>query len=169
MKKNIFKYTPRYIPRYNYNDYYFNKKFKKKYNFLENQYDKEIDFQKELLKTKFYKDYSLKPEPFNYRDIEKKVEEFYYTTYENELMNAKEKQIIFDKSELMKKTKMQRRLFNADHHKLYSPIIKKEKDYLNTNQIRETNDECINDITNKILKISSQEKNILRKKRKIFK
>lgn len=90
-KKNVFKYSHRYIPRYNYNDYYFNKKFKKKYNFLENQFDKEIEFQKQLLKTKFYKDYSLKPEPFNYRDLEKKVEEFYYTTYEKELMNVKEK------------------------------------------------------------------------------
>ena len=169
MKKNIFKYTPRYIPKYNYNDYYFNKKFKKKYNFLEYQYDKEIEFQKQLLKTKFYKDYSLKPEPFNLRDIEKKVEEFYYTTYENELMNAKEKQIIFDKSELINKSKVPRRLFSADCHKLYSPNIKKEKDYLNMNQIREMNDECINDITNKILKITSQEKNTLRKKRKILK
>ena len=169
IKKNVFKYTPRYIPRYNYNDYYFNKKFKKKYNFLENQYDKEIEFQKQLLKTKFYKDYSLKPEPFNYRDLEKKVEEFYHTTYENELMNAKEKQIIFDKSELLNKARMPRRLFSADYHKLYSPNLKKEKDYLNMHQIKEMNDECINDITNKISKISSQEKKILRKKRKLLK
>ena len=84
-------------------------------------------------------------------------------------MNAKEKQIIFDKSELINKSKVPRRLFSADCHKLYSPNIKKEKDYLNMNQIREMNDECINDITNKILKITSQEKNTLRKKRKILK
>ena len=36
-------------------------------------------------------------------------------------------------------------------------------------QIKEMNDECINDITNKISKISSQEKKILRKKRKLLK
>ena len=170
-QKNVFKYTPKYIPRYIYNNYYFNKKFKKKYNFLENQYDKEIEFQKQLLKTKFIKEESFRPEAFNIRDIHKKVEEFYYTTYENELMNAKEKQIIFDKNELMNanKQKAARRLFSADYKLFSSPNLQKEKDYLNTNQIEEINNDCINDITNKILKISSQEKAITIKKRKIKK
>ena len=84
-------------------------------------------------------------------------------------MNAKEKQIIFDKNELINKIKMPRRLFSSDFHKFYIPNVRKEKDYLNVNQIRDMNDECINDITNKILKITSQEKKTLRKKRKILK
>lgn len=170
-QKNIFKYTPKYIHKYNYNNYYFNKKFKKKYNFLENQYDKEIEFQKQLLKTKFIKDESLKPESFNIRDIHKKVEDFYYTTYENELMNAKEKQIIFDKTELMNTNRLKttRRLFSAETKIFSLSNLHKEKEFLNNNQIQENNNDCINDITNKILKISSQEKEITIKKRKIKK
>ena len=168
-KKNVFKYTPKYIPRYNYNNYYFNKKFKNKYNFLENLYDKEIQFQKQLLRTKFIKEESLRPEPFDIRDIHKKVDEYYYTTYENELMNAKEKQIIFDKTELnnVNKVKLIKRKFSADM-KLSSSNLQKEKDYLNSNQIKDMNNDCINDITNKISKISSQEKAIVKKKRKIL-
>ena len=171
LRKNVFN-TPKYIPKYQYDNYFFNKKFKTKYNFLENQYDKEINFQKELLKTKYIKEHSIKPETVDIRDIYKKVDEFYYTTFENELMNAKEKQIIFDKTELMNanKSKLPRRLFSAEK-KLFSSNIKKEKEkeYLNGNQISEMNDDCINDITNKILKISSQEKSTLRKKRNILK
>jgi len=169
-KKNVFKYTPKYIPKYDYNNYFFNKKYKIKYNYLEKQYDREIDFQKQLLKTKFIKEYSIKPESVDVRDIYKKVDELYYTTFENELMNAKEKQIIFDKTELMNtnKSKFPRRMFSADQ-KVFSSNTQKEKEYLNINQITETNNDCINDITNKILKISSQEKAILRKKRKILK
>ena len=168
--KNKFKYSPKYIPRYNYNNYYFNKKFKKKYDFLENQYDKEIAFQKQLLKTKFIKDESSsKPESLNIRDIHKKVEEFYYTTFENELMNAKEKQIIFDKTELMNTNKSKpKRIFSIDTKMLSSLNLQKEKEYVNSNQITEMNEDCINEITNKILKISSQEKKVIKRRRKLI-
>ena len=168
--KNVFKYTQRYIPKYDYNNYFFNKNFKKKYNFLENQYDKEINFQKQLLKTKFIKEHSIKPESVDIRDIHKKVDEYYYTTFENELMNAKEKQIIFDKIELVNsnKSKFPKRIFSAEQ-KSYSANIQKEKEYLNENQINEMNNDCINDITNRILKLTSQEKAILRKKSSLLK
>ena len=171
--KNIFKYKPNYIPQYNYNHFYFNKKYIKRYNFLESQFDREIDFQKELLKTKFIKEETF-PEPFDIRDIHKKVDEIYYTTFENELMNAKEKQIIFDKNELLNSTKgrVKRRNYSSAQ-KIFNYVNYKkekiEKNYLNKNQIREMNEDYINDITNKISKIASQEKNILRKKRKILK
>ena len=169
VKKNVYKYSPKYIPKYNYNNYYFNKKYKKKYNFLENQYDKELDFQKELLKTKFIKDESYKPESFNIRDIHEKVEEYYYTTFENELMNAKEKQIFFDKTELMNSNKSKPKRIHSIDNKLYTSLhLHNKNDYLNPNQIIEINGNCINEITNKILKISSQEKNIAKKKRKIL-
>ena len=87
-------------------------------------------------------------------------------------MNAKEKQIIFDKAELMNINKSKgirgtRRIFNPEH-KILSYSNKGNNNY-DSNQIQEMNEDCINDITNKILKISSQEKDILRKKRKIFK
>ena len=167
--KNVYKFSQKYIPRYNYNNYYFNKKFKKKYNFLETQYDKELAFQKQLLKTKCIKDETNKPESFNIRDIHEKVEEYYYTTFENELMNAKEKQIIFDKTEQANVNKSKpKKIFSIDN-KLHTPIhLRNEKDYLNSYQITEVNGNCINEITNKILKISSQEKNIAKKKRKIL-
>ena len=135
--------------------------------------DREIDFQKELLKTKFIKEETF-PEPFDIRDIHKKVDEMYYTTFENELMNAKEKQIIFDKNELLNSTKgrVKRRNYSSAQ-KIFNYVNYKkekiEKNYLNKKQIREMNEDYINDITNKISKIASQEKNILRKKRKILK
>ena len=171
--KNMLKYIPNYIPQYNYNQYYFNKKYTKRFNFLESQFDREIEFQKELLKTKYIKDETL-PETVDIRDIYKKVDDMYYTTYENELMNAKEKQIIFDKNELLNSTKgrAQRRNFSAAQ-KIFNYLNNKkekiDKEYPNKNQISEINEDCINDITNMISKLTSTEKAILRKKRKIFK
>ena len=169
--KNVFGYNPKFIPKYNYNKYYFNKRFRNKYKYLETQYDKEITFQKQLLSTKFNKEVeSIKLKPVNIRDIYKKVDEYYYTTFENELMNAKEKQIIFDKNELMNlnKSKSPRRVL-SNEQKIFSYKNKGNKNYYSSNQINEINEDCINDITNKILKISSKEKEILNKKRKIFK
>ena len=167
--KNVYKYNPKYIPRYNYNYYYFNKKFKKKFNFLEAQYDKEIDFQKQLLKTKSNKDELFNPESFNSRDVHAKAKEFYYITFENELMNAKEKQIIFDKTEQLKTSKLKPRKIYSNDNKLYSSLnLHNKKDYLNSNQITEINGNCINEITNKIVKINYLEKFITKKKRKIL-
>ena len=159
------------IPKYNYNYYYFNKKFKQKYNFLESQFDREINFQRQLLKTKFIKEEFEKPESVDIKDIHKKVDEFYYTTFQNELMNAKEKQIIFDKIETTsaKKPKIQKKIFITEPKLFYSANLKKQKEYLNPNQITEINDDCINEITNKISKIISQEKLIIQKKRKLLK
>ena len=159
------------VPKYDYNNYYFNKKFKNKYNFLRSQFDREIDFQKKLLKSKFLKEEFENPVSVDIKDIHKKVDEFYYTTLENELMNAKEKQIIFDKTEIMNsnKAKTQRKAFVGNKNLFRFSILRKETDYLNPHQITERNDDCINEITNKISKIISQEKLILRKKRKLLK
>ena len=86
-------------------------------------------------------------------------------------MNAKEKQIIFDKTEIMNsnKAKTQRKAFVGNKNLFRFSILRKETDYLNPHQITERNDDCINEITNKISKIISQEKLILRKKRKLLK
>ena len=97
--RNIFKSKAeniKMIPRYKYNNYYFNKRFRKKYNFLENQYDRELAFQKQLLKLKYIKEETGKPESISIKDIHKSVDRFYFSTFQNELMNAKEKQIIFN-------------------------------------------------------------------------
>ena len=157
------------IPRYRYNNFFFNKKFKKKYEFLETQYDKELEFQKKLLKSKFIKEQSGKPESINIKDIQKSVDRFYFSTYENELMNAKEKQIIFNvtqKANPIRKT--QKRAVSSDPRRYSSLNTKKEVKYLNAKQINDQINDCINDITNKISKISSKEKEILMKKRKLL-
>ena len=104
------------------------------------------------MKTKFIKEEFEKPESVDIKDIHKKVDEFYYTTFQNELMNAKEKQIIFDKIETTsaKKPKIQKKIFITEPKLFYSANLKKQKEYLNPNQITEINDDCINEITNKI-------------------
>ena len=157
------------IPRYNYNNYYFNKRFKKKYEYLESQYDKELIFQKQLLKSKFIKEQSGKPETINIKDIQKSVDKFYFSTYENELMNAKEKQIIFNiapTSNSIKKT--QKRAISSEPKKYSSLNTKKEVKYLSGKQINDNINDYINNITNKISKITSKEKEILIKKRKLL-
>ena len=158
------------IPRYKYNNYYFNKRFRKKYNFLESQYDRELAFQKQLLKSKYIKEETGKPESISIKDIHKSVDRFYFSTFENELMNAKEKQIIFNKTQTINHMKkLQKKAFSIEPRH-YSPIsLNKEIEYLSPNQIYERNDDCINEITNKISKINTKEKEIEKKKRKILK
>jgi hypothetical protein len=157
------------IPRYKYNNFYFNKRFKKKYEFLESQYDKELAFQKQLLKSKYIKEQSGKPESINIKDIQKSVDRFYFSTYENELMNAREKQIIFNvaqKANQIRKT--QKRALSSEPRQYSTINTKKEVKYLNGKQINDQINDCINNITNKISKISSKEKEILIKKRKLL-
>ena len=171
--RNIFKSKAeemKIIPRYKYNNYYFNKRFRKKYNFLESQYDRELAFQKQLLKSKYIKEETGKPESISIKDIHKSVDRFYFSTFENELMNAKEKQIIFNKTQTINHMKkLQKKAFSIEPRH-YSPIsLNKEIEYLSPNQIYERNDDCINEITNKISKINTKEKEIEKKKRKILK
>lgn len=170
---NIFKSKAenmKIIPRYKYNNYYFNKRFRKKYNFLENQYDRELAFQKQLLKSKYIKEETGKPESISIKDIHKSVDRFYFSTFHNELMNAKEKQIIFNKTQTINHTKkLQKKVFSTEPRQ-HTPIsLNKEIEYLSPNQICEKNDDCINEITNKISKINNMEKEIEKKKRKILK
>ena len=158
------------IPRYKYNNFYFNKRFKKKYEFLESQYDKELAFQKQLLKSKFIKEHSGKPESINIKDIQKSVDRFYFSTYENELMNAKEKQNIFNVTPTVNPIRKTQKRALSTEPKQYSILnTKKEVKYLSGKQINDQINDCINDITNKISKISSKEKEILIKKRKLLK
>ena len=137
---------------------------------MENQYDRELAFQKQLLKSKYIKEETGKPESINIKDIHKSVDRFYFSTFQNELMNAKEKQIIFNKTQTINHMKkFQRKVFHTESRQ-YSPIsLNKEIEYLSPNQICEKNDDCINEITNKISKIYTKEKEIEKKKRNILK
>ena len=84
-------------PRYNPDKLVLSKGFKKKFSFLENQFNKEINFHKNLLRTKSIQEELEKPKAPNLNEINEKVKKFFYVNYYNELMNAREKQIVFDK------------------------------------------------------------------------
>ena len=82
------------VPKYSYDKYVFHKSFLKKKNILENQYTSELLFQKQLLKTKHTILYS--PEKFNLKDVQENCEKFYFSTFDQELMNARERSIFFN-------------------------------------------------------------------------
>jgi hypothetical protein len=82
------------VPKYSYDKYVFHKSFLKKKNILENQYTNELLFQKQLLKTK--RTTLNTPEKFNLKDVQENCEKFYYSTFDQELMNAKERSIFFN-------------------------------------------------------------------------
>mgnify|MGYP002624488837 CR=1 FL=1 len=156
------------IPRYKYNNFYFNKRFKIKYEFLESQYDKELAFQKQLLKSKFVKEQSGKLESINIKDIHKSVDRFYYSTFQNELMNAKEKQITFNITTTANSSRKNQKRTLSTEVRQYSSLNEKEVKYLCGKQINDKINDCINDITNKISKITSKEKELLIKKKKLL-
>ena len=93
------------VPKYNYDKYVFHKSFLKKKNILENQYNNELLFQKQLLKTKHA--IINTPEKFSLKDVQENCEKFYYSTFDQELMNARERSIFFNnnKKENSAKTK----------------------------------------------------------------
>ena len=85
------------IPKYSYDKYIYNKSFIKKKKILENQYTKELLFQKQLLKLKHCE--NMKTEFQNIKDVKKNCEKFYYTTFTRELMNARDGNIILNKND----------------------------------------------------------------------
>ena len=91
------------VPKYSYDKYVFHKSFLKKKNFLENQYTSELLFQKQLLKTK-HAILNI-PEKFNLKDVQENCEKFYYLTFDQELMNARERHIFFNNNKKENSTK----------------------------------------------------------------
>ena len=83
-----------FVPKYSYDKYVFNKSFLKKKNILENQYTNELLFQKQLLKTK--RTILISPEKFNLKEVQENCEKFYFSTFDQELMNARERNIFFN-------------------------------------------------------------------------
>ena len=166
-KKNMFKYSKSKIatPKYNCNKYYLTKGFRNKYNFLEKQFDKEIEFHKNLLKTKYSQEELKRPEPPDLREIKENSQKVFYSTFINELMNVKEKQIIFDKREMKRisKPKVTKRFLTPE------PELKKlnlsENGFLSNEEIYEINDNYINKMTNKIYEISKHQKFVNRLKK----
>ena len=93
----MYSYTPKIkykVPKYSTDKYIFNKKFLKKKKILEKQYSNELIFQKQLLRTKHNE--LTKPENFNKKRVQESCQQFYFITYEQELMNAKERNLLFN-------------------------------------------------------------------------
>jgi len=164
-KKNIFKFSNKVItPRYNHDKYALAKGFRQKYSFLENQFDREVDFHKNLLRTKSLKEELVKPKAPNLKELSEKVKKLFYTTFYNELMNAKEKQIIFDKKDVNRRNK---KLKSSQRYQSPEVIIFKKLSLssdvcLDTDEVNEINERYINDASKNILEIN-EKKALLRK------
>ena len=78
------------IPRYKNNSMLFNKKYSKKKAFLEEQYDKEIKFQKAMLRCKTEEKEYIQ-NFFNEMKVRQEAEDFYKTTLLKKIMENNEK------------------------------------------------------------------------------
>ena len=152
--------------RYNPDKIFLSKGFRRKYTFLEKQFDKEIDFHKNLLKIKNMKEDLVKPKAPNFREINQNAKNFFYMTYYNELSNVKDKQIFFDKKEVYKKNKIS----NIKRYESTKPKISKKlslsKDigFMDTEDIKEMNNKCIKKMTKSISEINNKKKYLKRMK-----
>lgn len=157
-KKNTFKFSNRIkTPIYKDDKLALSKGFQKKYTFLENQFDQEIDFHKNLLRNKSIKEELEKPQSPNLKEINEKVNKFFYTTFYKELMNAKEKQIIFNKKEVNKKIKVKSPSRYQRHDlKIFKKIILGKDTFVDTEAVKEINDRYLNKMTKKIVEINNK-------------
>ena len=92
-KRNLSYYNKKsndIIPKYNYDKYVFNRKLKSKRDILDHQYQKEIVFQKNLLKSK-HDENNNEPIFFDIKKIRDDAEEFYKLRLDDEIQKAKER------------------------------------------------------------------------------
>jgi hypothetical protein len=90
------------VPKIKHNKFTFNPKFQRKIAFLDNQLDKEIKFQKNLLKCKD-QEKGISFEPFNDRKVQAQCDNFFMTTLETEMKGIREREKMLEKNELNKK------------------------------------------------------------------
>ena len=169
-KKNVFKLSNKVTtPRYDHDKLFLSKNFRKKYSFLENQFDKEISFHKNLLQTKYIKEDLVKPKAPNLRELNEKAKRFFYSIYYNELMNAQDKQIIFDKKGNRKKSKQKTmRRYENSGTKSYSRLNLSNNMFLDTEEINETNNNYISKMRKKILEINDKKEYLKKMKGKFY-
>ena len=85
-----------------FDHFIFNKKFRDKISFLDNQFGKEIKFQKDLLNSKVVpNDYV--GENFNGRKVKLNCEDFFKSTLKKEIQLAEEREILKDEQNLKAK------------------------------------------------------------------
>ena len=155
------------VPKYYYNKFIFGKSFRKKRNILEKEYSKELKFQKDILQCKHYE--IIKPENININEVKKSCEKFYFSTFEKELMNAKESLIFFDKKDIDTNTKIKDKKINnfflsqKTKEIIYNNDLnenKKKNELQNPNKI---NNEYIDKLFGDIVYLNEQELKIKKK------
>ena len=147
------------IEKIKYSTYLFNGRFQKKLGFLDNQYNKELKFQKDMLRCK-EEERVLAYEPFNERKINHTCENFFATTLKREMKSAKEREKLLKKKEVNRKASViQKRIkqnftFKNVKNNRESLIYK-----LNTGNMNAINQTFLNTIQNDLDIIDQQEKN----------
>ena len=165
-KKSPSKLNLKYsMPKYVHDKIFLSKIFRRNYSFLENQFNREIDFHKNLLKTKCIQEELIRPKAPNPRELKEKAKTFFYNTFYNEIMNARDKQIIFDKNDKYRKNKINR-YENFDSNSSLKLNLSDES-CLDTEQIKEINDEYINKMTKNIMQINYNQKKFKEKAKKL--
>ena len=156
IKNSISKYPiiKNNIPKYSFNKYYSSHKFLRKKGYLENQYEREIKFQKLILRMKNNNEEEEKPSQFNIIKTYKMSENFFKNTLENELNNK-----IFD----MISNNNNNNIKKINNKKDNNEIIKNKK-YIDENKIKipfkdnlqiyNINQKSIDEITNSIAKLN---------------
>ena len=165
--KLIFSYTPKIkykIPKYSTDKYIFNKKFLKKKKILEKQYSNELIFQKQLLRTKHNE--LIKPENFNKKKIQESCQQFYFITYEQELMNARERNLIFKTNEDGASRKNRRINTFLTSKKVKDTIMNNTNRNSKLDSPNKNNKEYIDKLFNDIVYLNEKEKILEKKYRK---
>ena len=151
------------ITKYSYDKYLFDKSFMKKKKILEYQYSNELLFQKQLLNSK--KHDLFIPKVFNLKEIKNECDKFYFSTFEKELMNAKERNIIFgnknfNNNNIKQKEKKNNNTFlktQKTKEFLFTDINKNEYIFHNPNK---NNFDCIDKLYGDIIYLNKKEKKL---------
>ena len=147
------KYT---TPKYVHDKIFLNKAYRNKYSFLEKQFNKEIDFHKNLLKVKSINEELIRPKKPNIKKFKEQAKTFFYSNYYNELMNIKEKQIIFNKNNSVKKNRVKRNE-NSEQNP-FRKLSLSTNSYVDSEEINGINDKYIIELTKNIRDINIQKK-----------
>ena len=165
--KNIKRKHLKYIvPTYSYDKYLFDKSFMNKKKYLENQYAKELIFQKQLLYSK--KHDLIEPKVFNLKEVQNNCDKFYFSTFERELMNVNERNIIFGKKEINSnniktKTKKNNTFLKKIKTKDISNELINDKSEYNFHNINKINFESLDKLFGDIIYLNDKENNIRKK------
>jgi hypothetical protein len=168
--KMLYSYTPKIkykVPKYSTDKYIFNKKFLKKKKILEKQYSNELIFQKQLLRTK--QNELTKPEIFNRKNVQESCQQFYFITYEQELMNAKERNLIFKTNEDVANRKNRKINAFLSSKKIKDEIMNSANNQnknIKLDSPNEKNKEYIDKLFNDIVYLNEKEKKLKIKYRK---